>query len=194
MEWENVQRDFIERTLKILQQYDTYVKNECEIKKDFEELEVTLLVNCLVGLLVFPYERATRDKTPGSVPICPNDTIAIKDLDTKWGLQNIDIEEICDFNHKTVKPSISASLRIFIYRMRNSISHSRFYDGTMLKLDGVGFIYQSTTYNPHKSRIENLVFQDINNRFKARISVKNLRQFTKTLATEVLKPNTVETT
>lgn len=174
MEWKNVQLDIIERTLKILQQYDDFVKSEREINKDIEELEIALLINCLIGLLIFPYERATRDRPPGSVPICPNDTITIKDLDEKWGLQNVKTEIICDFSHKIIMPPINASLRIFIYRMRNSISHSRFYDGTMSKADGVGIIYQTSPKNPQLSRIEKLIFQDKNNRFQATISVKNL--------------------
>jgi hypothetical protein len=187
MEWKTVQRDFIVRSLKLLEQYDEYSSSELIKNKNFEELDVTLLVNCLTGLLVFPYEYATRDNIPSNVQICKDDSTAIKDLDKKWGLQNINIEIIRDFDHKIVKPSLEATLRMFIYRMRNSISHSRFYDGTNFKSNGLGFIYSSIVNNPIKSKIDRLIFQDSSDRFKAVISITNLRQFAETFAKMVLE-------
>ena len=70
MEWKMVQRDFTERTLKVLLQYDDYLKKQHEKTKEVEELEVTLLVNCLNGLIVVPYEYANRDNAPSSVEVC----------------------------------------------------------------------------------------------------------------------------
>ena len=186
MEWKNVQYDFIDRTLRVLQQYDEYTSKQREVLKDFEELEVTLLVNCLIGLLVFPYEYANRDNQPGSVPVCNDDTLAIKDLNENWGLKDIHIERIHDFDHKPVPLSMDASLRLFVYRMRNSIAHSRFYDGTKMSVDGVGIIYQTAPHDPNKSRIEKLVFQDKNDRFKAIMPVKSVRQFAERFAKAVL--------
>ena len=186
MDWKNVQRDFIERTLKLLWQYDTYLNSKLNNQIDFEELEVTLLINCLTGLLVFPYEYAARDKKTGSAQICQDDTITLLNLDKKWGLQNTKIEFISDFDQKIVNPPLNASLRIFIYRMRNSISHSRFFAAANIQSEGVGVIYNNTKYDQDKSKIEKLVFQDINNRFKAIISVEALRQFAGTLANEIL--------
>lgn len=54
MEYENFGRDFIARTLIILNQYETLVMVNIA---ESEQFEVTLLLNCLLGLLVFPKER-----------------------------------------------------------------------------------------------------------------------------------------
>lgn len=186
MEWKIVQRDFVERTLKILQQYDDYARTQRGTAKGYEELEVTLLVNCLTGLLVVPYEYVNRDKQPGSVPVCKGDTAAIKDLSDDWGLRDIQIERICDFAHKPVEPPTDANLRMFVYRIRNSIAHTRFQDGGRNIADGVGIIYQTALYDPNRSRIEKLTFQDKDNRFKAILPVESLRKFAEKFAKAVL--------
>ncbi|MEW6226592.1 MAG: HEPN family nuclease [Bacillota bacterium] len=54
MEYEIFERDFIVRTLKIIRQYEKYVPVS-------EQFEVTLLINCLLGLLVLPKERCYVD-------------------------------------------------------------------------------------------------------------------------------------
>ena len=49
--YQNIDIDFARRTLKILDQYD-------ELKRSgANNFEVTLLINCLVGLLILPHER-----------------------------------------------------------------------------------------------------------------------------------------
>ena len=51
--------DFVQRTKKILEQYDSidFSKNESE------KYEITLLLNCFVGLLILPKEH-WYDKLP----------------------------------------------------------------------------------------------------------------------------------
>ena len=182
-----VQRDFTERTLKVLLQYDDYLKKQHEKTKEVEELEVTLLVNCLNGLIVVPYEYANRDNAPSSVEVCKGDTNAIKDLGKEWGLNEVVIERICDFDQKTsIEPTTNANLRLFVYRMRNSMAHSRFQDGTKGIEKGIGIIYQATSFDPGRSRIEKLIFQDKENRFATVIPVGGLRKFAEKFAKEAL--------
>ncbi len=189
MQWKTVQRDFVERTVKIIEQYDDYIKSKHAIQEDFDELEVTLLVNCLTGLIVVPYEYASRgNNKPGSIEICPGDTIAIKDLSADWGLSNAQIDTICGFDHLPISAAKNATLRIFIYRMRNAIAHSRFEDGTNLQADGIGVVYRVAQYDPNHSRIEKLIFKDKDDRFKSVIAVGDLRQFAKKFAREILGP------
>lgn len=69
MEYEIFERDFIVRTLKIIRQYEKYVPVS-------EQFEVTLLINCLLGLLVLPKERCYVD-----IPDVP-----IEELEG-WGLR-----------------------------------------------------------------------------------------------------------
>lgn len=57
MEYSNIDIEFMERTLKIIEQYDTL-----ELPLD-EKFEITLLTNCLLGLIVFP-----REKTISKIP------------------------------------------------------------------------------------------------------------------------------
>ena len=186
MRWETVQRDFVERTLKIVEQYDDYRDLKYASQEGFDELEVTLLVNCLTGLIVVPYEYATRGSPKrGSIEVCQGDTVAIKNLCADWGLENAQIDNICDFEHKPIQAVKDATLRLFIYRIRNAIAHSRFEDGTKTT-DGIGVVYQVTPYDPNHSLIEKLIFQDQDNRFRSIIAVNDLRQFAQKFAKTIL--------
>lgn len=49
----NIETDFIERTLELISQYESKM-GEYEFEKQFNH---TLLVNCLLGLIVFPKEK-----------------------------------------------------------------------------------------------------------------------------------------
>ncbi|HEX3035873.1 MAG TPA: HEPN family nuclease [Thermodesulfobacteriota bacterium] len=97
MEYEIFERDFIVRTLRIIQQYEEYVPVS-------QQFEVTLLINCLLGLLVLPKERCYVD-----IPDVP-----INQLEG-WGL--------CA-DH--IKAGRYHSLNEIIRGMRNSVAHIRF--------------------------------------------------------------------
>ena len=49
--YENIDIDFAKRTSKIIEQYKQH------IPRGSENFEVTLLVNCLVGLLILPQQK-----------------------------------------------------------------------------------------------------------------------------------------
>jgi hypothetical protein len=54
MDYEEFERDFVQRTLKLIEQYDTHVM---PVVLSAEQFETTLLINSLLGLLVLPKER-----------------------------------------------------------------------------------------------------------------------------------------
>ena len=57
MEYVNLEIDFIDRTLKILKQYEDRLAE----KEHNERFEITLLINCLLGLLIVPKEKGFFD-------------------------------------------------------------------------------------------------------------------------------------
>ncbi len=91
--------EFVKRTKIIIEQYDQF-----QIQ-DKEKYEVTLLLNCLVGLLILPQQHWIR-KLHGQL-----------DLEKDWGITSEHIQFI-EGNANSVK-DISTHIR-------NSISHYRF--------------------------------------------------------------------
>ena len=90
--------DFIERTKTIIEQYDAI--------KDSTKYEVTLFMNCFIGLLILPQQH-WYDKLPD---------IGISEKE--WGISPDDIS----FIKKCEKKDINNISR----HLRNSISHYRF--------------------------------------------------------------------
>jgi hypothetical protein len=97
-EYENQDIDFVVRTKTIL---DSYNNLTCE---NHEKFEVTLFVNCLIGLIIIPKSKLW-DKS-----------ILIEDSIETWGIKNSQITTIKD--GKTVSN--------VLYHLRNSIAHYRF--------------------------------------------------------------------
>jgi hypothetical protein len=94
------EKDFVKRTKEIIQQYDNVVV------PDKERYEVTLLLNCMVGLLILPQQKWLNN--------LPSDVITEK----KWGIDSNKIDILSQQN-KTVKEVAR--------HMRNAISHFRFF-------------------------------------------------------------------
>jgi len=93
--------DFIERTKKILIQYDSFKEEEKE------KYEVTLLLNSFVGLLILPQQYW--------YDYLPETTLTEKD----WG---IDPENVIFMKKQEVK-----NVKNFSRHLRNSISHYNFF-------------------------------------------------------------------
>ena len=55
--YRRIERDFIERTLKVIDQYEEIVRPHVG---DQNEYDVTLLMNCLLGLLIYPQQIASQ--------------------------------------------------------------------------------------------------------------------------------------
>ena len=99
--YKDIDTDFARRTLRIIEQYD-------QAKQPGpENFEVTLLVNCLVGLLILPHERRMR--------LIPD--VGIDKLHT-W---SIDPSFINDWG--AMKKGERKTLRQLVRRLRNSVAH-----------------------------------------------------------------------
>lgn len=99
--YKNIDIDFAKRTLRIIEQYD-------QAKQPGpENFEVTLLVNCLVGLLILPHERRMNQ-----IP-----DLAIDKLD-KWGIDPAFIG-----NWGVMKQGERKTLKQLVRRLRNSVAH-----------------------------------------------------------------------
>jgi len=99
--YKNIEHDFIERTMKLISQYESILH-----KYPFEEqFNYTLLLNCLLGIIVMPKERVYSH--------IPNPRITTK-LNAQMGL----VESRINPDYK--------KLRDLIHALRNSIAHSSF--------------------------------------------------------------------
>lgn len=95
MEYQDFKKDFIERTLNIIQTYDGHN-------------DVTLLINCFVGLLILP-----KEKYHESIP-----DIDIANDEHDWGITRDCIKQVnCE--------CCGYRLRNIVRQMRNSVAHMK---------------------------------------------------------------------
>ena len=97
--YKDIDIDFAKRTLRIIEQYDKAKQ------PGPENFEVTLLVNCLVGLLILPHERR--------IDVIPD--VEIEGL-LEW---SIDPSFIKSWGGKDQRKT----LRQLVRRLRNSVAH-----------------------------------------------------------------------
>jgi len=111
----NQEFDFITRTKKIIEQYDSFKIDE----KD--KFEVTLLLNCLVGLLILPQQNWYDS--------LPTDIMSQKE----WGINPEHISSIKKGETKNVKDVAR--------HLRNSVAHYRFkaFDNSSDKISSIKF-------------------------------------------------------
>jgi hypothetical protein len=96
--YQNLERDFIERTLALITQYEGDL-HQYELEQQYN---YTLLINCLLGIIVMPKER--------TITRIPNDRLTI-DLKNQMGLIS-----------SVVNPKIR-TIRELIIALRHSIAH-----------------------------------------------------------------------
>lgn len=118
--------DFIERTKTIISQYKNI---DLPHNKKFE---VTLLLNCFVGLVVLPQQHWFKKLSP-----------EIK-LNKEWGIDEKDIIYIKDGESKNLKNTVK--------HLRNSISHYHFKAFHNEKKDISYLIFQDFTDRTKKNR------------------------------------------
>jgi hypothetical protein len=94
----NIEIDFIERTIALIEQYTHLIQD----KPFAEQLNYTLTINCLLGLVVMPKERV--------IAYIPKELLSKENL-RKMGL-----------THSTIDDSIK-TLRDLIKNLRHSIAH-----------------------------------------------------------------------
>ncbi|MEH2317000.1 HEPN family nuclease [Nostoc sp.] len=111
MEYDEMfERDFIARTLEIVEQYEKYIMKSVS---ETQQFEVTLLINCLLGLLIFPREHCFN-----SIPAKPIDELE------EWGLSPDFIQNWGRHPGK-LKSEKHYTLVEFVYRLRNAVAHAR---------------------------------------------------------------------
>ena len=104
-EYAFIKCEFIKRTLKIINQYEDFVEKNNDVPSQ-EKFEITLLINCLLGLLIFPKELYEDRLRPIS-----------KTQLEKWGFQLSFIKKWGE------KGENQQDLFYIIRRLRNSIAH-----------------------------------------------------------------------
>jgi hypothetical protein len=185
MRYETVERDFVSRSLALLQQYDKYVRPHIASKESYE---VTLLLNALLGLVVLPFEQKKRLQGNPKFPIiCDGDEIQISQLSHDWGLDRISIIKFNLDGKPLSKEEIT--LRKIVAMFRHCMAHSQFENGCASpKPKGLSVNYQPSEVNPIESIILKVNFvNEYKNykhqvEFEATISVEGLRMFATTLA------------
>jgi len=116
--YENIDIDFAKRTLRIIEQYDQ------NSQPGPENFEVTLLINCLVGLLVLPHERR--------IDVIPD--VEIEKL-VDWGIDGSFTK-----SWGAMKKGEQKTLRQLVRRLRNSIAHFQLeVEGTQQDIERLKF-------------------------------------------------------
>jgi len=189
MEYKVVERDFISRTLDIVDQYDALVVKSVPEESRFE---VTLLLNCLLGLIVLPFEHKKRAQGNQRFPeMCQDDLTLIKDLDDQWGLKRLTIVKF-KLDGQDVSFS-KVTLRQIVAMIRHAIAHSQFGNGhTQPKPIGTSVDYRDSPVSGVKSQITriNFVNKHGSTEFEASIAVEDLKLFTTKFARTVLEEMT----
>lgn len=98
--YSDFETDFVQRTLALIDQYNEMI--EVEGKPFREQYNYTLTLNCLLGLIVLPKERA--------MSFLPADRLT-QQLKISMGL------------HESRLPGPEMTLRALILKMRNSVAH-----------------------------------------------------------------------
>lgn len=90
MRFEIVERDFVFRTLALLNQYDQYVLPRVP---DSEQFEVTLLLNSLLGLIVLPVGHSSRVQDADMPTPFRDDQLTIPQAGSQRGLSRLRVEK-----------------------------------------------------------------------------------------------------
>jgi hypothetical protein len=83
-----IECEFISRTLELLKQYKKLAMPDLAPK---EQYEVTLLINCLLGLLVFPQQLASKDERKSDF----SDWLTEEKVESVYEKWHISLDDIC---------------------------------------------------------------------------------------------------
>lgn len=165
--------DFIDRTKQIIGQYDKYKRT---LPGD-EQYEVTLLINCLIGLLVVPQQVATREPYCSYMQGWLTDQ-TIGENGKEWNIKPHFIRCAGYSNHnELITDPESMTIRQLIRSMRNTVTH---YNFTLLPQG----------YSQSITQIHTIAFSELSNGkprengFRMELPVYALKQFSLRLADE----------
>jgi len=131
----NPEKDFIEKTKTLLEQYE-----KAKIDQS-EKYEVSLLLNCCVGLLLLPKEKIY------------NKIDEQLNLNDDWGIKETDI---------TIGSSNPKSVKNIIRHLRNSVAHGKFEFLSPQKgseIERMEFKDSNVTINIHVDQLKKFLFQ-----------------------------------
>jgi hypothetical protein len=159
MGYEKQNIDFIKRTKSIIEQYDKFVMPKVGKKEQFE---VTLFINCFVGLLIVPQQNWFDD--------IPEELIS----SDEWGIEPECIPVIKD---KSGHHDEEKNIKNIARHLRNSIAHYHF---------------KGLTLEHENNQITNIEFKDFTNNktcktFEAIIPVTALKKFINKFIDTLLK-------
>ena len=124
-----MERDYISRTLEILKQYDSHILPA--VPKD-QQYEVTLLMNCLLGLLIYPQQLATKKEYQTHFNAWLT-TDFVTGLSPDWGIKATDVKSAGykKKKKKKVKTEVAITIseltiRNLVRQMRNTVAHASF--------------------------------------------------------------------
>lgn len=146
--YKNQEVDFINRTKTIIEQYDNFQIAEKE------KYEVTLLLNCLVGLLILPQQHWFET--------LPTELVSKKE----WGI---------DQNHiSTIKKGETKNVKDVARHIRNSVAHYNFkvFENKSKDISSIKFEDFEVIDKKTKEKAKT---------FEATIPISAIRQFTSKL-------------
>lgn len=128
VDYSRMEIDFIKRTLHILVQYQEMIQPNVQADQQYE---VTLLMNCLLGLLIYPQQFAAQKNNKFSGWLSQDYVINIGE---QWGIHLQDIRCAGHKNGKLPGEFIpitveKLTLRNLIRQMRNATAHINFKVG-----------------------------------------------------------------
>ena len=180
--YRQIERDFIQRTQAIIEQYEQYADTALPAEDTYE---VTLLLNCLLGMLIFPQQIAAQNRGSKSW----SDWLTqekIYQIGSEWGIQPESVknpgtrnpnnrekkkaEEVGE-QAKPVKITVEElTVRNLIRQMRNAAAHANF--ALVPSLDG---------------NIKGIRFGDKRDGFCLELEVSALKMFVTHLTTSALE-------
>lgn len=167
--YSQIARDFILRTLDIIDQYEEIAREKLEPEHQYE---VTLLMNCLLGLLIYPQQLASHKEYQSRFNRWLTDDKLV-DIGHEWGIEPKLVQ--CaghrvkgrGDNREDIPIAIEQlTLRNMIRQMRNTAAHARF------------------SVNDANGQIESITFEDDSREhgFAITIPIANLERFVRKLA------------
>jgi HEPN pEK499 p136 len=151
------EKAFITKTLMLTEQYDELVAD----KPASVKLEMTLRLNCLLGLLIIPQQKLNNSKMI---------RVGSKDL---WG---VEIEEIEFFPHPGMRHTARNEANSIAFHLRNSLAHNNFYVSSTDGENITHILFEDFSRNSKTDCT-----------FRHKFSVENLMKFVNQYYSEVVK-------
>jgi len=176
-DYQQMNSDFIRRTLRIIDQYEELVRGKVPFKNEYE---VTLLMNCLLGLLIYPQQLAHHNQWQDWL----TDELVI-DVGDEWGISPDDVQspghvweeyrtdEGVNRRRQVAIRLEELTMRNLLRQMRNTATHAHFRVSAHVSGSG---------------QIGKIVFDDERRsmRFHVELPISSLETFVRKLALSAL--------